>query len=426
MLVYVLKKLAYGFLVLFGVITVVFGIFNLGGDPVEQLVSENTTQEVKDAIRKKFNLDLPFMQRYALYLNDVSPLSIHNPTVEESHVYWDEAQYNGVQIVAFSDNRALMIKVPYLSRSYLTERPVSEVLGEALPGTIVLATTAITIAIVLGLLLGIISALNKDTWIDQLTLALSTLGMSGPSFFMAILIAWLGGLYWYESTSLPILPFAIFILFLATGIFRKYMFKKANVELGKMSLVGLLLGFGFWGVAVLVFGSESVLLGGSLNLPGTGLSMSGSLFGVDVWEGRTLQIENLILPAITLGIRPLAVIVQLTRGSLLEVMGQDYIRTARAKGLSEWQVILRHALKNALNPVITAISGWFASLLAGAVFVEFVFGWKGLGLETYSALEQDDLPVVMGAVILIAATFVVVNLVTDVLYGVVDPRVRVS
>ena len=426
MLAYILKKLAYGLLVLFGVITVVFGIFNLGGDPVEQLVSENTTQEVKDAIRKKFNLDLPFIQRYALYLNDVSPISIHNPTIAGSHVYWDEEQYSGCQMFSFSEHRSLMIKVPYLSRSYLTERPVSQVLGEALPGTVVLATTAITIAIVLGILLGIVSALHKDTWVDQLALALSTLGMSGPSFFMAILIAWLGGLYWYETTSLPILPFAVFLLFLTTGILRKFALKKEGVQIGKMSLVGLLSGIGLWGIGILVFGSESALFGVSLNLPGTGLSMSGSLFGVDVWKGRILQIENLILPAITLGIRPLAVIVQLTRGSLLEVMGQDYIRTARAKGMSEWSVIFRHALKNALNPVITAVSGWFASLLAGAVFVEFVFGWKGLGLETYSALERDDLPVVMGAVILIASTFVVVNLITDVLYGVVDPRVRVS
>lgn len=426
MIPYVLKKLAYGLLVLFGVITVVFGIFNLGGDPVENLVSENTTQEVKDAIRKKFNLDLPFFQRYVLYLNDVSPISIHNPTVEGSHVFWDEKQYTGAQLIRFTENRALMLKVPYLSRSYLTERPVSSVLGEALPGTIVLACTAIIIAIILGMLLGIVSALNKDTWIDQMALAFSTLGMSGPSFFMAILIAWLGGLYWYETTSLPILPFAIFLLFLATGLLRKYAFKKPRVSLGKLSILGLLTGMGLWGIGALLFGTDSALFGGSLDLPGTGLNMSGSLFGVDVWKGRVLQLDNLILPAITLGIRPLAVVVQLTRSSLLEVMGQDYIRTARAKGLSEWAVIFRHALKNALNPVITAISGWFASLLAGAVFVEFVFGWKGLGLETYSALERDDLPVVMGAVILIAATFVVVNLVTDILYGVVDPRVRVG
>ncbi|NNE55698.1 MAG: ABC transporter permease, partial [Flavobacteriales bacterium] len=142
--------------------------------------------------------------------------------------------------------------------------------------------------------------------------------------------------------------------------------------------------------------------------------------------GRVVRPQNLILPAITLGIRPLAVIVQLTRSSLLEELSQDYIRTARAKGLSERRVIWKHALSNALNPVVTAVSGWFASMLAGAVFVEYVFGWKGLGLETYTALEQDDLPVVMGAVVLIAVIFVVINILTDVIYGLLDPRVRVS
>jgi len=111
---------------------------------------------------------------------------------------------------------------------------------------------------------------------------------------------------------------------------------------------------------------------------------------------------------------------------MLEVMSMDYIRTARAKGLSEWKVVLKHALKNALNPVVTAVSGWFASLLAGAVFVEFIFGWKGLGLEIFTSLQKEDLPVVMGSVIVIASTFVLLNILVDILYGVIDPRVRIG
>ncbi|MCB0815727.1 MAG: ABC transporter permease, partial [Flavobacteriales bacterium] len=113
-----------------------------------------------------------------------------------------------------------------------------------------------------------------------------------------------------------------------------------------------------------------------------------------------------------------------TRSSLLEVLAQDHIRTARAKGLSERQVVLRHGLRNALMPVLTAVSGWFASLLAGAVFVEFVFGWKGMGLEVFNALEREDFPVVMGAVLVFATLFVVMNLLVDLLYAVLDPRVR--
>jgi peptide/nickel transport system permease protein len=107
-------------------------------------------------------------------------------------------------------------------------------------------------------------------------------------------------------------------------------------------------------------------------------------------------------------------------------MQQDYIRTARAKGLSEWEVIFRHALRNALNPVITAVSGWFASLLAGAIFVEFVFGWKGLGQQMFTAIENQDMPVVMGGVIVISAAFVLINILVDLLYAWIDPRVRLS
>jgi len=154
--------------------------------------------------------------------------------------------------------------------------------------------------------------------------------------------------------------------------------------------------------------------------------MTGSLYSVDVWKGEFLDLQNLILPEITLMILPLSVIVQLTRSSLLDVMQQDYIRTARAKGLSEREVIFKHALRNALNPVITAVSGWFASLLAGAIFVEFVFGWKGLGQQMFTAIENQDMPVVMGGVIVIASAFVLINLIVDILYGWIDPRVRVS
>jgi ABC-type dipeptide/oligopeptide/nickel transport system permease component len=136
-------------------------------------------------------------------------------------------------------------------------------------------------------------------------------------------------------------------------------------------------------------------------------------------------LQNLILPAITLGIRPLAIITQLTRSAMLEVLQQDYIRTAQAKGLSQRTVLWRHALPNALNPVITAITGWFAELLAGAFFIEYIFGWQGIGKLTVDALEKLDFPVVMGSVLLSATFFILVNILADILYGVIDPRVRV-
>ncbi|GAB4164534.1 MAG: ABC transporter permease [Winogradskyella sp.] len=159
----------------------------------------------------------------------------------------------------------------------------------------------------------------------------------------------------------------------------------------------------------------------------TNLEMTGSLYELDDFgEKMTVKWKNLILPAIVLGIRPLAVVIQLMRNSLLEVMSQDYIRTARAKGLSEFQVIKNHAVKNALNPVVTAISGWFASMLAGAVFVEYIFGWNGLGKEIVNALNTLDLPVIMGSVLVIALVFITINILVDFVYAWLDPRVKLS
>ncbi|MEO5500166.1 MAG: ABC transporter permease, partial [Ginsengibacter sp.] len=157
----------------------------------------------------------------------------------------------------------------------------------------------------------------------------------------------------------------------------------------------------------------------------TGLSLTGSWTDIDVVTGkRYLALQNLILPALTLGIRPLAIITQLTRSSMLDTLKQDFIRTAYAKGLSKHQVVFGHALRNAMNPVVTAITGWFAELLAGAFFVEYIFGYKGIGKVTVDALEKLDYPVVMGSVLFAATIFIIVNILADVFYGIIDPRIR--
>ena len=155
--------------------------------------------------------------------------------------------------------------------------------------------------------------------------------------------------------------------------------------------------------------------------------MTGSLYELDDYgEKYNIKLKNLILPAIVLGIRPLAVISQLMRNELLDVLNQDYIRTARAKGLTEFNVIKNHGIKNSLNPVVTAISGWFASLLAGAVFVEYIFGWNGLGKEIVNALNNLDLPVIMGSVLVIAFMFIIINILVDIIYAWLDPRVKLN
>jgi len=424
MIKYIIGKIFYGISILFGVVTVVFFIFNLGGDPVENLVAENSSQEIKNAIRKKLNLDLSLGERYRLYLNDISPISLHHPTNKISPFYFDKKKYSGNKIISLGNESGLYLKTPFLNRSYLTERKVGEVLSEVIPSTAILAILAITIALILGVVIGVFSALNRGTLMDHFALFLSVIGMSGPSFFMAIIIAWVGGLLWYETTSIPAFPIVFLILFGVGSWLYKKKYSKTKLSISKYLLYGLFTGIGFWLIGIMV--DSLNFLSSSINLPGTHLPMNGSLIDVDVWKGEFINPKNLILPAITLGIRPLAVIVQLTRSSMLDELSKDYIRTARAKGLSENKVVFKHALKNAMNPVVTAVSGWFASLLAGAVFVEFVFGYRGLGLTIYEALEKDDMPIVMGAVIIIAASFVMMNFIVDIIYGLIDPRVRNS
>lgn len=356
MLRYILNKIAYALLTLFGVVTVIFFLFNvLPGDPAKMMLGQNQDAEQVLAVKKKYGFDKPIMTQYAYYLNDLSPLSVHSKT-EDDYTSLSSGKYKYTPLFSIG-NSSFVIKFPYLRESFTKQgKKVSEVIGETLPNTFVLAISAIVIAIILGIVFGIISALYKNTWLDKVIQILSTLGMSVPSFFSAILFAWLFGFVLHEFTN---------------------------------------------------------------------LEMTGSLYELDDFgEEMRIQWKNLILPAIVLGIRPLAVVIQLMRNSLLEVLNQDYIRTARAKGLSEFQVIKNHAFKNALNPVVTAISGWFASMLAGAVFVEYIFGWNGLGKEIVNALNTLDLPVIMGSVLVIAIVFITINILVDVVYAWLDPKVK--
>jgi ABC-type dipeptide/oligopeptide/nickel transport system permease component len=429
---YLLKKLGYGLLVLLGVVSLVFFVFNLKpGDPARMVAGQKITPELIQAIERNLNLDLPIIQRFGIYLNDISPVSIHNEADETSRIFLDESKYSYTKLFPVGGENALVIKAPYLNRSFQSKRSVSSIISQALPGTLILAVVSIVFALIIGVFGGVIAALNKDKWIDKLILILSVIGMSGPSFFMAILVAWIGGLLWFNSIPLPIIPFIIaaglFVYFLVRENRREASSKLFSMRSVRAVVKAIVIGFGIWLGLVLLVSIFSLgdWVYWSLSLPGTGLDMTGSLYSLDEWEGLYLNPRNLILPALTLGVRPLGVVVQLTRSSLLDILKQDYIRTARAKGLSENKVVYKHALRNALNPVITAVSGWFASMLAGAVFVEFVFGWKGLGLEIFNALEKEDFPVVMGAVLVISFMFVILNILVDVLYGLVDPRVRV-
>jgi peptide/nickel transport system permease protein len=404
----------------------VFLIFSFKpGDPAQMLLGQRATPEAIQAVNKELGLDLPLAKRYLLYLNDLSPLSFHKQD-EASYFYYDEDKYGGIEI-KFGQN-SVVLKPPFLRRSYRSKRMVSDIISDAFPSTAILAISAILLALLIGLTIGVMAALRKDSLFDKGSLVIAVLGMSAPSFYMAIIISWLGGFVWYQTFGLPIVPMVFALIFLTIALLKRR--SKGFFTYLTHFLRGALWGLGIWGLGLVLQRFLALDLlpfwDARISLPGTGLEQSGSLYEVDVFTGPYLSLRNLILPMITLGIRPLAIIIQLMRNAMLEELSKDYIRTARAKGLSEYQVVVRHAFRNALNPVVTAVSGWFASLLAGAVFIEFIFGWQGLGLQVYNALINEDFPVVIGSVIVISSIFVLINMAVDILYGIIDPRVRVS
>lgn len=429
MATYLLRRIINGLLVLFGVVSLVFLIFNLKpGDPARMLADQRSSPEALAAIRKDLGLGHPLSTRYLLYLNDLSPIAIMQETDRDRPAFLDRERYTVAGSISIGD-KLLVLKAPYLRFSYQSRRGVTEILAQAFPNTAILAVTSMLLAIVLGLIMGTWAAVKKGTWIDGALLGVSALGMAGPSFFVAVLAAWLGGYVWYEQIPVPMWPIVFIVFLIGSKLIRKW---KPQFDPLMPPVLGQRWHFTTWQIAIFaLIWLISLLLGhdwarSTFTLPGTGLPMSGDLVDVDPFTGPFINWKHLILPTLVLGIRPLAIVVQLTRSSLLDVLSQDHIRTARAKGLPEFDVIVKHGLRNALMPVLTAVSGWFASLLAGAVFVEYVFGWKGMGLEVFNALEREDLPVVMGAVLVFATIFVVMNVVVDLLYAVLDPRVRTA
>lgn len=319
------------------------------------MLGQRDNEQMRLTIQKKYGFDKPLLQQYAYFINDLVPISIHSTNPDDfsnlaKHAY---SVLGSIHTKKFD----VVLKAPYLRESFVRKGvSVSSIIANTLPNTFVLALTSMSFALVLGISFGLVCALYEHKFIDQFLSSTAVFGMALPSFFSAIIIAWLFGY-----------------------VYQKY----------------------------------------------TGLSMTGSLYEVDDYgRGETLILKNLVLPAFTLGIRPLAVVLQLTRNSILDTLQEDYIRTARAKGLSNFRVLIFHALPNALNPVITAASGWLASMLAGAVFVEFIFGWNGIGKEIVYALDYLDLPLVMGAVLTLSICFVFITIFTDILYYILDPRIK--
>ncbi len=434
MIKYIIKKILYGILVLWGVVTVLFFLFNVNPSEIARnKAGKNPTPELIAEIERELNLDLPVYKQYMLYLNDLSPISIHNESVSKSRIYLDDEEYSYTKLFSFSENRTLVIKSPHLRRDYQRDQKVMERIDAHLPETLILAGAAIVIAIFLGITLGIISGLYKGTFIDQSSIVISTLGMSAPSFVMAVIIQWIFANQWYDESSVPILPFlGVLVGGLLGFALNKRVAKERFVNfswvyMGEMMFKGGIISSVIWlvGYALMGLDVSIPLIDNYIVFPGTELPNQGTFYASDELGDPYIDYYALVLPAITLGIRPLAVIMQLTRSSMLDVMSQDYVRTAKAKGLNPFWVLIKHTLKNALNPVITAISGYFAGMFAGAIFVEQIFNWNGIGNVLYDAVVNDNMPLVIGATIFIAAGFVIINVIVDIVYGLIDPRVRI-
>lgn len=348
---FILNKLAYGILVLIGVVFIVFALFNLlPVDPARLTLGQRADVSSVEAINKELGLDKPFLVKLKLYLNDISPISVYENTPE------NQTKYHYTKIISLGES-ALVIKKPYLRRSYQTKELVSEKLSKALPKTIILATFSIIFASIIGIFFGVLAAIRQHSWFDTIAMSISNLGISVPSYFSAIILAYIFAILLHDIT---------------------------------------------------------------------GLEQVGDITTIDDWGDEVLTLKNLILPVLALGSRPIGIIFQLTRSAMLDVLSQDYIRTAKAKGLSTKIVLFKHALRNAMNPVVTTVSGWFAGLLAGAFFVEIIFDIKGLGYIAVNSLLNFDFPVTMGCVLFTAIVFIVVNFIVDILYGILDPRIRIG
>ena len=312
-------------------IVVFFMVRAIPGDPAQLLLGQQATQEQVQQVRQNMGLDKPVIVQYGIFLAD-----------------------------ALRGD---------LGDSIVTGRPVTTELLARFPATLELTAFAMLVAVLVGVPVGVISAVKQYSWLDKFTSVLALTGISMPIFWLAMIL--------------------IVIFF---------------VNLGWLPFPGRLsTGYAVTSITGLVL-VDSLL---TLNFPA-------------FWDG----LKHLIMPAIALGTIPMAIIMRMTRSSMLEVMGEDYVRTARAKGVVPWRVIFKHALRNAMLPTVTVIGLQYGLLMGGAVITETIFSWPGVGQIAYDSVNRRDYAMIQGVVLYGAALFVLVNLLVDVLYAVLDPRVR--
>lgn len=332
MLEYVLKRIAMVIPVMIGVSIIVFALMRVfSPDPAPIVLGQHATQEAMAAWREEKGLNEPVVVQYWSYLKGA--------------VQGD------------------------LGTSYYSSTPVAREIGARFPATIELAVAAIIFASTVGILLGVVAAVKKNSVFDAAGMLIALVGVSIPIFWLGILM---------------IMLFSGYLHLLPTG-------GRINVLLEPTEVTG------FYMINSLLEGN---------------------------WAAFRDAFIHLILPALTLGMYSMAIITRMTRSTMLDALGQDYVRTSRAKGISEFKVIGKHALRNSLIPVTTVIGLQFGALLGGALLTESVFAWPGIGKYTVDSILKSDFPMVQGIVLLVAVVFVTVNLAADLLYAYLDPRIK--
>jgi peptide/nickel transport system permease protein len=318
--------------VLLGVSIVVFFLVRaIPGDPAQIMLGQQATQAQIQQVRENMGLEKPIFVQYGLFLKDALRGDLGDSTV--------------------------------------TGRPVTTELMVRLPATFELTAFAMLIAVLVGVPVGVISAVKQYSLLDKTTSVLALTGISMPIFWLAMILVVIFGV------NLELLPFP----------------GRLDPTTGITAITGLVL-------------VDSLL---TLNFAG-------------FWDG----LLHLIMPALALATIPMAVVMRMTRSSMLEVMGEDYVRTARAKGVVPWRVVFKHALRNAMLPTITVIGLQVGLLMGGAIITETIFSWPGIGLYAYDSISSRDYASIQGVVLYGALLFVLINLLVDILYAVLDPRVR--
>jgi peptide/nickel transport system permease protein len=379
MLRFVLRRLLLSIPVLFGIVFLVFALSRmLPGDPCRAALGERATDAICDAFSQRFGLDKPL-------------LPFVSKDREGVHLVGDPASILDNQLVAYLGGLAR----GDLGDSIRQGRPVSEILVERLPLTLELTISAMLFAIVIGISLGMISAGRRNSPADVGTMIIANLGVSTPVFVLGLVLAFI------FAVALRDTPFTL----PPSGRL------SAGIHVVPLAET--------WGLQDLG-GPLRVLLDFFSNMYVPTSLITGQ------WEALLDTLKHLILPTVALGTIPMAIIARMTRSSMLDVLGLDYVRTARAKGATERLVVMRHALRNALLPVVTVVGLSLGALLSGAVLTETIFNLAGVGRTLVEAITGRDYIVVQGLTLVTAITYLLINLVVDVSYAYLDPRIRLS